>query len=118
MTRAEIANLLEIMAAAYPNAKLGDAKRMVDAWELAFGKDDAGEVYKAARHHLNTCRFFPTIADIQQCRQKGKLIYSDNSPLQIENKTDNYLTIGDGKEYSDQYMDILEDLGFGTDEEE
>lgn len=70
MTRKEIATLLSRIRAAYPNYKLTDPNGMLDMWELAFGGDDPAKVYRAAREHLNTNKYFPTIADIrkQMCR--------------------------------------------------
>lgn len=77
MTREQIIDLLEIMAAAYPNTKIKDPQRMVEAWMLAFSEDDAERVYKAARHHINNNRFFPTAADIRESMTRGELIYGD-----------------------------------------
>lgn len=76
MTRPEIIKLLETMAAVYPNTKeLKDPERMVDAWCLAFGDDDAQTILKAATLHMKTCRFFPTIADIQKSIPRALLMY-------------------------------------------
>lgn len=117
MTRTEIANLLEIMVAAYPNIRIDrqKAKKMVDAWEMAFSDAEAKEIYMAARNHMNTCRYFPTIADIQQKRAKGYMIYSNPvnvSPLPQTNIQQ--AMIGDGGEqYLDFMDDLLSDLGFG-----
>lgn len=77
MTREQIIDLLEIMAAAYPNTKIKDAERMVQAWQLAFAEDDAESVYKAARYHINHNRFFPTAADIRDSMTRGALLYGE-----------------------------------------
>lgn len=120
MKRSEIIDLLEIIAGAYPNAKLVDPLRTVDAWMLAFGEADAGEIYKAARHHLNTCRFFPTIADIQQCRQKAKLIYSDN-PLRISPARESDINTLSIEEENGKCIDVgidwFSELGFDIGDE-
>ena len=65
MTRDEIIALLSKIRGAYPNTKITDAAGLVDSWELAFFGDDASEVYKAVRFHLNTSKFFPTVADLR-----------------------------------------------------
>ncbi len=77
MTREEIVVLLEILAAMYPNtmSKIGDPERMIQGWELAFGDEPAEVIYKAARHHMKTCKFFPTVADIFNSKQVGEMIY-------------------------------------------
>jgi len=67
MTREEITRLLEALIAAYPSAKIVDARGMVNAWEMAFGDECAETIYKAARLHMKTNKFFPTIADISKC---------------------------------------------------
>lgn len=78
MTRKEIAKLLNMMYTAYPHTKISDASMMLDAWELAFGDEDAMAVYKSARYHMKTCKFFPTIADIMKGMNKGELLYGEN----------------------------------------
>lgn len=79
MTREQTIDLLEIMAAAYPNAKIKDPERMVQAWQLAFGEEDAERVYKAARYHINHSKFFPTAADIRDGMTRGNIIYGEPS---------------------------------------
>lgn len=78
MTRKEIIKLLEMMMAAYPNAKIVNPSELVSAWELSFGQDKADVIYKAARHHMNTNKFFPTVADIKSCINKGQMLYGDS----------------------------------------
>ncbi len=75
MTREEVIKLLQILRAAYPNTKINDPAGTVSAWELAFGEDEADTIYKAARHYMNTGKFFPTIADIRKAIRKGNMIY-------------------------------------------
>lgn len=78
MTRDEIVNLLEIVISAYPNAKINDAGAMVTAWEMCLGDFSAESVYKAARLHMNTNRFFPTPADIRSNIVRAELVYRDS----------------------------------------
>ena len=76
MTREEVIRLLETIRAAYPNAKgIVDPKKTVDVWTMAFAEDPADVIYKAARHHFNTNRFFPNVADIRDCINKGQMLY-------------------------------------------
>ena len=77
MTREEIARLLKLVYSAYPNAKIKDIKTMVDAWEMTFGSYDAEAVYKAARLHMETNRFFPTPADIKEKMVKAKVVFGE-----------------------------------------
>lgn len=80
MTREETINLLEIMIAAYPRFKVVDAKRMADAYTLAFANDDAGTVYKAARYCMNTSPYFPQISDIRANMGRA-FIYDTEEPV-------------------------------------
>jgi hypothetical protein len=79
MTRQEILELLKRLRAAYPNSKIADPVGLVEAWEMAFGEDNAEQIYKAARHHLETSPFFPTIVDIRHAIVKGELLYGKSS---------------------------------------
>lgn len=79
MTREEIAKLLKLVSSAYPNTKIKDIKTMVDAWEMAFGSFDAEAVYKAARLHMDTNKFFPTPADIKEKMVKAKVVYGETT---------------------------------------
>lgn len=86
MTREETMRLLQFLAGCYPNKKITDPKGMIDAYMLAFSDDDAGDIYKAARHHMMTNKYFPTPADIRDCLAKGRIIYNDEQlALQADN---------------------------------
>lgn len=82
MTRVEIIKLLKALRAAYPNVKIVDPEGTVDAWELAFGADNAESIYKAARWHMNNNKFFPTIADIRASINRGDLSYGSQPRTQ------------------------------------
>ena len=94
MSREEIVKLLELAVAAYPNTKNIDAKAMVSVWEMAFGEEPAERVYKAMRFHIETCRFFPTIADIRNVMTRAEISYSasDCAVLRLKPK-DNQMSL-------------------------
>ena len=76
MTHKEVAELLKALAANY--GKKLDAKtagNMIDAWMLSLGELEAPEVYKAARLHMNTSKFFPNPADILDKLAKARIVY-------------------------------------------
>ena len=79
MTQDQVIELLNTCRAAYPNAKI-DAKGMARAYMLVFADMEAEQVYKAARVHLKTNKFFPTPADLMECINKGQMLY--NTPPQ------------------------------------
>ena len=76
MTRKEIVELLKIVSASYPNAKIADPNTMVTTWEMMFGDLPADKVYKAARLHMESSKFFPTVADIKENLTKADMIYN------------------------------------------
>lgn len=58
----------------YPNYK-GDPKETLESYERAFGNDNAGVVFKAARVHMDTSSFFPNPADIKKLYTRGEIVY-------------------------------------------
>lgn len=117
MSREEVIDLLEILAAAYPNARLGNPKRTADAWMLAFAEADAGDIYKAARHHMTSSPYFPTIADIEKARKYTFRYQAPADMPAIEDKN-KPLAISDGKDYMEIHDDFLADLGFDIGDDE
>ena len=90
MSREEIMKVLQIAIAAYPNTKNIDAKAMVAAWEMAFGEEPAERVYKAVRYHIETQRFFPTIAEIRKAMPRAEIVYmaSESPAKRLQAKGD------------------------------
>lgn len=61
-TRPEIEMVLGLLCAAYPNFTLQDPT--VELWVQEFAEVPAGHLEEAARSHLRTSRFFPSIGEI------------------------------------------------------
>lgn len=74
MNRDETSKLLEILVGNY-NKKVTDPATMVETWELALGCFSAEAVYKAARLHMETSKYFPNPADIREKIVRASLIY-------------------------------------------
>lgn len=114
MTRNEIVKLLEILASAYPNTKIKDARATVSAWELTLGSFSAESVYKAARLHMDTVKFFPTPADIKDKIVRAELVYHGPDVKALENHAVKVTPISD--EATDAYLDAFcQWIGFGSD---
>lgn len=64
MTEPEVAELLGILVAAYPNQQINP--QTVSVYTMALADLDAGEALQAVRRILAESRFFPTIAEIRQ----------------------------------------------------
>ncbi len=82
MIEEQIVDLLEQLISNYPNTKIKSVEKMIEVWQMAFGEIEAEDVYKAARLHMETSEFFPTVAEINNNIEKAKLIYSN--PVGIE----------------------------------
>ena len=114
MSREEITKLLALAMSAYPNTKNVDAKAMVSVWEMAFGEEPAERVYKAMRFHINTNRFFPTIADIRNVMVRAEIAYNaSGSPVKrLQGKT-NEITLPAKRDLTDEELEqILREVGF------
>ena len=112
MTRKEIADLLEIMVNQYPyiKDKIEDAGAMVSAWELILGDCPAESVYKAARLHMESSKFFPTIADIREKMARAELMYQSTRMLEGSGVK----RIGKRVDYSDEQLeDLCRFVGLG-----
>lgn len=82
MTRQEVLALLAELMGAYPNAHkiIQNPQATARIWEIMFAEDEAQEVYKAARYHISTNKYFPTPADIREAMKKSRFLYPDYSP--------------------------------------
>ena len=79
MTREETIKLLAMVRANYPNVKISDPAATATAWEMALGGYTAEAVFRAARLHMTTSKFFPTPADILDKIVRQEIVY--NGPL-------------------------------------
>ena len=112
MTRDELSKLLEMLCATYPNARIKDAAQTLDAWEMNFAEYPAETVYKATRLHMETCKFFPSPADIFDLMVKAQIKYS-NTP----HVTAIPAAVPLPDEEVDEYLDaVCEWIGFGCEE--
>ena len=66
MTRAELLPLIKRLLAVYPNNGVQDVKSLVDGWAMIFADDPAEAVYKAARLHMGTKKWFPKASEIKE----------------------------------------------------
>lgn len=78
MNSKEAAQILAVVRTAYPNTKIEDAGAMVQAWVMGLGDYSASSVMKAARLHMATAKFFPTIAEIREKIVRAELIYTES----------------------------------------
>lgn len=106
MTREEIIRLLKVISDNY-NVKIADPKGKASAWEMQLGDYSAESVYKAARLHMSTSKYFPSPADLINNIVRAELIYSGPPLKAIEDHSTN-------NEAIDKYLDAFcEWIGFG-----
>lgn len=110
MNREETLKLLSILLANYPNTagKIKDAGKTADTWEMVLGQYETEAVYKAARLHMATSKFFPTPADILEKLIRASLIYSEPvAPKRL--KPRNEVKTPDGMSETEFLNAIIED---------
>lgn len=119
MSREEVIKLLGILYSAYPyiKDKVNDPEAMVNTWEMCLGDFSAESVYKAARLHMNTNRFFPTPADIRSNIVRAEMVYRDSEIDQkrLEAKPEPSTAISvRQEEWTDEKLeDLCRFVGFG-----
>ena len=80
-----------MLSAAYPHAtkNITNPKALVTAWEMTLGGFSAESVYKAARLHMETNRYFPSPSDIRDNIVKAQIVYQPTIPNALESKANN-----------------------------
>lgn len=78
MNKRETVQILAILKTAYPYFKPDNADALAEAWLLGLGDYSAVAVTRAARLHMETCKFFPTIADIRDKILRAEIVYSSS----------------------------------------
>lgn len=86
MTREEIIKLLKVLSASYPMVakNIKDADSLVMSWEMSLGEFSAEAVYKAARLHLETNKYFPSPSDIREKIVRAQIVYQPTITNAIE----------------------------------
>lgn len=111
MTREEIIRLLKVISDNY-NVKIADPKGKASAWEMQLGDYSAESVYKAARLHMSTSKYFPSPADLINNIVRAELIYSGPPLNAIEASSTN-------SEAIDKYLDAFcKWIGFGCESDD
>ncbi len=82
MTREEIIKLLAILSDNY-NIKITNPAGKATAWEITLGPYSAESIFKAARLHMETNKYFPSPADLIEKITRSEVVYGDNSPIAI-----------------------------------
>jgi hypothetical protein len=113
MTREEIIRLLRILTKNY-SKKVDDAETLANNWEMILGSYSAASVYKAARLHMSTSKYFPNPAEIREKIIKAELIFDDAPKNAIE--AHSHKTLDEEVKIWEPYLDAFcQWIGFGCD---
>ena len=113
MTQKEMAAVLKILMANYPNAKIKDPDSTMASWMMVLGEFDKEEVGRAVRLYMTeNTSFFPSAGEIRKRITKAGIIYGSEEVKAIEPpKTD--------KAKEDYYLEELcKFVGLGYEEDD
>ena len=65
MNKSEMAQVLAILRANYPNVRIDNPEAMVKTWMLTLGGFSIEAVIKSAELHMTHSKFFPTPAELR-----------------------------------------------------
>lgn len=80
MTKSEMAKVLAILRANYPNIRIENPEAMVKTWMLTLGGFNVEAVMKSAELHMTHSKFFPTPAELRQNITRSKIFVELPSP--------------------------------------
>lgn len=83
MTREDIIKLLAVLSDNY-NVKIANPSGKATAWEMVLGGRNTDSVYKAARMHMETNRYFPSPADLIKLIPRAEAAYGTYQGNAIE----------------------------------
>ena len=86
MTREEVIKLLAVLSDYY-NVKIQNPAGKATAWEMVLGDQEAESIYKAARLHMETNKYFPSPADLIKIKPRAEIVFPTAQINSIEAHT-------------------------------
>ena len=74
MTKNELAMVLKILMSNYPNTKIKEPEVTLESWYSEFGEYPKELIEIAARFHMKSSTFFPSIAEIRKQIPRAELL--------------------------------------------
>lgn len=74
MTKNEIAMVLKVLMSNYPNTKIKEPEVTLESWYSEFGEYPKELIEIAARFHMKSSTFFPSIAEIRKQIPRAELL--------------------------------------------
>lgn len=81
MTKAECIALVKVLMGTYPNNGITDPRITVESFLMVLGEYPAEKVYKAARLHMATNKWFPKPQEIITKMENASNLYGSNTAL-------------------------------------
>lgn len=128
MNKKEVAQVLAILKAAYPNTKnIDDASATLEAYWMAWKDYSSETITRAARLHMETSKFFPAASEILDKIVRAEIVYgSTGMPYnRLEGKKEETMLLESGESIEERLEAIekkLDELckfiGFGYPKED
>lgn len=74
MNKSDMAKVLSILRANYPNVRIENPEAMVKTWMLTLGEFSVQAVMKSAELHMKSSKFFPTPAELRENIVRSRIL--------------------------------------------
>lgn len=110
MNKSDMAKILSILRANYPNVRIENPEAMVKTWMLTLGDFSTEAVMKSAELHMKHSKFFPTPAELREniVRSRIPVELPPTAPMLISGKKARCTAIPDGMS-EEEFLDSLID---------
>lgn len=81
MNKSDMAKILSILRANYPNIRIENPEAMVKTWMLTLGEFSVQAVMKSAELHMTHSKFFPTPAELRENIVRSRIPLEPPSPV-------------------------------------
>ena len=74
MNKSDMAKVLSILRANYPNVRIENPEAMVKTWMLTLGEFSVQAVMMSAELHMKSSKFFPTPAELRENIVRSRIL--------------------------------------------
>lgn len=106
MNKSDMAKILSILRANYPNVRIENPEAMVKTWMLTLEEFSPEAVMKSAELHMKSSKFFPTPAELRENIVRSRIPdeLPPTAPMLISGKKARSTAIPDGMS-EDEFLD-------------
>ena len=108
MNKSDMAKILSILRANYPNVRIENPEAMVKTWLLTLGEFSGQAVMKSAELHMKSSKFFPTPAELREniVRSRIPIDPPPTAPMLTSGKRAKCTAIPDGMS-EEEFLDSI-----------